>query len=370
MCSFPERLPLYLLRHDSSLHRQLVSNTDLLSFCLIFPQTKLLQLSRQFFQTPTLPCIPHHPPRTSFQPEPNMMPHFKNTIASFNVDAKPLYISHEIKAILIPTFSFVCLCSPQLFAIFAFATCGGYSGGLRLSVDCVNKTESNLSIDVAFAYPFRLHQVTFEVPTCEGKERQKVALIGDSSSSAEFFVTVAVFAFLYSLAATVVYIFFQNKYRENNRGPLIDFIVTVVFSFLWLVGSSAWAKGLSDVKVATDPKEVLLLMSACKQPSNKCTAVHSPVMSSLNTSVVFGFLNFILWAGNIWFVFKETGWHSSGQRYLSDPMEKHSSSFNQGGYNQDSYGSSSGYSQQASLGPSSDEFGQQPSGPASFTNQI
>uniref|UniRef100_A0A8I5YR32 Synaptoporin n=1 Tax=Pongo abelii TaxID=9601 RepID=A0A8I5YR32_PONAB len=188
-----------------------------------------------------------------------------------------------------------------LFAIFAFATCGGYSGGLRLSVDCVNKTESNLSIDIAFAYPFRLHQVTFEVPTCEGKERQKLALIGDSSSSAEFFVTVAVFAFLYSLAATVVYIFFQNKYRENNRGPLIDFIVTVVFSFLWLVGSSAWAKGLSDVKVATDPKEVLLLMSACKQPSNKCMAIHSPVMSSLNTSVVFGFLNFILWAGNIWF---------------------------------------------------------------------
>uniref|UniRef100_A0A8D0WYK7 Synaptoporin n=1 Tax=Sus scrofa TaxID=9823 RepID=A0A8D0WYK7_PIG len=237
MCSFPERLPLYLLRHDSSLHRQLVSNTDLLSFCLIFPQTKLLQLSRQFFQTPTLPCIPHHPPRTSFQPEPNMMPHFKNTIASFNVDAKPLYISHEIKAILIPTFSFVCLCSPQLFAIFAFATCGGYSGGLRLSVDCVNKTESNLSIDVAFAYPFRLHQVTFEVPTCEGKERQKVALIGDSSSSAEFFVTVAVFAFLYSLAATVVYIFFQNKYRENNRGPLITKLFLGFKSSSWLLQS-------------------------------------------------------------------------------------------------------------------------------------
>lgn len=43
----------------------------------------------------------------------------------------------------------------QLFAIFAFATCGGYSGGLRLSVDCVNKTDSDLSIDIAFAYPFR-----------------------------------------------------------------------------------------------------------------------------------------------------------------------------------------------------------------------
>ncbi|KAK9406028.1 synaptoporin [Crotalus adamanteus] len=193
----------------------------------------------------------------------------------------------------------------KLFAVFAFATCGGYSGGLRLSVDCANRTQSDRSIDIAFAYPFRLYQVKFDAPTCEGRQ-EKLSLIGDFSSSAEFFVTIAVFAFLYSLAATVVYIFFQNKYRENNRGPLIDFVVTVVFSFMWLVGSSAWAKGLSDVKVATNPDEVFLLMSACKQQSNKCLPVYSPVMSSLNTSVVFGFLNFVLWAGNIWFVFKET----------------------------------------------------------------
>uniref|UniRef100_A0A8C3KYH2 Synaptoporin n=1 Tax=Chrysolophus pictus TaxID=9089 RepID=A0A8C3KYH2_CHRPC len=260
-----------------------------------------------------------------------------------------------------------------LFAIFAFATCGGYSGGLRLSVDCANKSESDLNIDIAFAYPFRLHQVNFDAPTCEGKRRETLSLIGDFSSSAEFFVTIAVFAFLYSLAATVVYIFFQNKYRENNRGPLIDFIVTVVFSFLWLVGSSAWAKGLSDVKIATDPDEVLLLMSACKQQSNKCLPVRSPVMSSLNTSVVFGFLNFILWAGNIWFVFKETGWHSSGQRHAADTMEKQSSGYNQGGYNQDSYGPAGGYNQPGSYGQVGDygqpqSYGQ--SGPTSFSNQI
>lgn len=46
-------------------------------------------------------------------------------------------------------------------------------------------------------------------------------MIGDYSSSAEFFVTIAVFAFLYSLAAIVVYIFMQDKYRENNKGPMV-----------------------------------------------------------------------------------------------------------------------------------------------------
>ncbi|XP_053545364.1 synaptoporin [Bombina bombina] len=276
----------------------------------------------------------------------------------------------------------------QLFAIFAFATCGGYSGELKVSVECGNKSESDLSIKIPIAYPFRLHQAIFNAPRCEGKARETVSLIGDFSSSAEFFVTIAVFAFLYSLAATIVYIFFQNKYRENNRGPLIDFIVTVVFSFMWLVSSSSWAKGLSDVKVATDPDEVLLLISACKLQTNKCKSVYGPVMSSLNTSVVFGFLNFILWAGNIWFVFKETGWHASGQRYPTETMEKPSSgcnqSLNQGGFNQDSYGPSPGYNQQQGA------FGQQPpfgqpsglvpqnynqarynqTGPTAFTNQI
>lgn len=43
----------------------------------------------------------------------------------------------------------------QLFAVFAFATCGGYSGQLRLSVACLEKARSNLSIGVDFAYPFR-----------------------------------------------------------------------------------------------------------------------------------------------------------------------------------------------------------------------
>uniref|UniRef100_A0A452TN59 Synaptophysin n=1 Tax=Ursus maritimus TaxID=29073 RepID=A0A452TN59_URSMA len=42
-----------------------------------------------------------------------------------------------------------------VFAIFAFATCGSYTGELRLSVECANKSESDLSIEVEFEYPFR-----------------------------------------------------------------------------------------------------------------------------------------------------------------------------------------------------------------------
>ncbi|XP_026863679.2 synaptoporin [Electrophorus electricus] len=221
-----------------------------------------------------------------------------------------------------------------LFAIFAFATCGGYSGQIMVKVDCVDKIQSNITI--TFAYPFRLQQVHFNAPLCEDKRQEMLFLEGDYSSSAQFFVTVSVLAFLYSLLATIVYIFYQNKYREKNRGPVVDCLVTMVFSGLWLVSSIAWAKTLSGVKTAIDISRIQLLMTACRDQENVCETIAEPTWTNLNMSVAFGFLNFSLWAGNIWFAYKETGLHKSSQRYLSRmPSEKRSTSFRQ--YSQSSF---------------------------------
>lgn len=62
--------------------------------------------------------------------------------------------------------------------------------------------------------------------------------------------------------------------------------MTAVFSFMWLVSSCAWAKGLSDVKSATDPENVITLISACDEQENRCREVYDPKVSGLNTSVV------------------------------------------------------------------------------------
>lgn len=166
----------------------------------------------------------------------------------------------------------------------------------------------------------RLHQVYFDAPTCKGGNPERLFLVGDYSSSAEFFVTIGVFSFLYSMAALSVYCFILEKYRENCKGPQIvslfkplpshawsfffnlqcsavgwelnvfvdpqDFVVTAVFAFMWLVSSCAWAKGLSDVKTNTDPEKVITLISACDEQENRCREVYDPKVSGLNTSVV------------------------------------------------------------------------------------
>ncbi len=65
--------------------------------------------------------------------------------------------------------------------------------------------------------------------------------------------------------------------------PLQDLIVTGIFAFLWLVCSSAWGKGLTDVKYATDPKT--LILTACV-PLDLCEVKTYPSMGRLNSSVV------------------------------------------------------------------------------------
>ncbi|XP_029357938.1 synaptophysin-like protein 2a [Echeneis naucrates] len=187
-----------------------------------------------------------------------------------------------------------------VFTIFAFATTGGFSGTTHLTVKCEQEVH-----DVApvFSYPFRLSAHPFTIQFCNGSASNLTYLQGDFSSSAEFFVCVGVFGFLYCTATLILYLGYQSVYRQTTRGPFIDLVVTAAFAFLWLVSSSAWGKGLTDVKYATNPEH---LVEICKEI---CQPGEFPAMGRLNASVIFGFLNLILWAGNCWFIYKETAFH-------------------------------------------------------------
>ncbi|KAK9966770.1 hypothetical protein ABG768_003863 [Culter alburnus] len=186
-----------------------------------------------------------------------------------------------------------------VFTICAFATTGGYVGSTTFTINCGSKND----ITAHFGYPFRLPSQSYDIHHCNGT-KNTTFLQGDFSSSAEFFVSVGVLGFLYCTFTLILYLGYQHVYRESNRGPTFDLIVTGIFAFLWLVCSSAWGKGLTDVKYATNPER---LIDHCLP--DKCEVKSYPAMGRLNASVLFGFLNLILWAGNCWFIYKETPFH-------------------------------------------------------------
>uniref|UniRef100_A0A8C6Z5Z3 MARVEL domain-containing protein n=1 Tax=Nothoprocta perdicaria TaxID=30464 RepID=A0A8C6Z5Z3_NOTPE len=112
--------------------------------------------------------------------------------------------------------------SPQIFSICAFAPCGGFGGSVSFLVSCAG--EPNRTVTAAFEYPFRLNRAAFAPSLrglCNGSVwTSDVHLVGDFSSGAQFFVAVAVLAFLYSLAALGLYVAFLPLYRGGRRLPM------------------------------------------------------------------------------------------------------------------------------------------------------
>uniref|UniRef100_A0A8C6Z0C2 Uncharacterized protein n=1 Tax=Nothoprocta perdicaria TaxID=30464 RepID=A0A8C6Z0C2_NOTPE len=109
-----------------------------------------------------------------------------------------------------------------IFSICAFAPCGGFGGSVSFLVSCAG--EPNRTVTAAFEYPFRLNRAAFAPSLrglCNGSVwTSDVHLVGDFSSGAQFFVAVAVLAFLYSLAALGLYVAFLPLYRGGRRLPM------------------------------------------------------------------------------------------------------------------------------------------------------
>uniref|UniRef100_A0A8C2DW24 Synaptophysin-like 1 n=1 Tax=Cyprinus carpio TaxID=7962 RepID=A0A8C2DW24_CYPCA len=184
-----------------------------------------------------------------------------------------------------------------LAAVLAFGSCGGYTGRNLQVTECY--ISPNLSVFYIFICRLNQELLVENNTTLCNRTVPATHLVGDSSPSVEFFVAVAVLAFLYSMVALLVYLGYMHMVLRENS----DFVLTAVFAFLWLVCSSAWARGLQTVKDATGTAGIESTLALCMDRDVKCEVTELYFQ-------IFGFLSLIIWAGNTWFVYKETCWHS------------------------------------------------------------
>jgi len=211
-------------------------------------------------------------------------------------------------------------CLEWLFAIIAFALCCDFASHVNYTVSCSDKSEKK--VEHSFYYPFQLDHVNYQNVSC-GQTTKHMYLPGDFSSDAQFFVFTGVLSFLSTMAILLVYVFFSDMYfAESKTAPMIDFCFTVIVAVFWLSASAAWANGVVNMKYAANPNNWLFddPASICyKNPSNQtyastdvdsCSVDFAGNFKKANVSIVVGFLNFFLWASNLWFLYKETSWFS------------------------------------------------------------
>ncbi|RNA23804.1 synaptoporin [Brachionus plicatilis] len=200
-------------------------------------------------------------------------------------------------------------------ALLAFAT--AVSGGSDVSFNrkCLNTSQPVL-YKGKYNYPYNLKNAPLKPQTieCLDQKADRYTIATETNnivSSAQFFVFTGVTAFLYSIAVLIIYIFFRHKYNNIVYLPLIDFSVTCIFTIFWFAGSIAWSKAVGDLQHFTDTETIIETMIFCKKNNNQnlCSGYETANYANLIVSCILGFGNLIVWAGDIWFVLKETSWY-------------------------------------------------------------
>jgi occludin/MAL family lipid-associated protein len=142
-----------------------------------------------------------------------------------------------------------------IFAIFAFAT--ACTGGSNLSI---NDKNNNQIANVEWDYPYDLRSSTINT---NYTSPDAVSNSNSIKPSAEFFVFTGVTSMLLSLAFTIIYVLMNRQYHNDERIPIIDFVLTLIWTIFWIAGSSAWAQGVSDIRTQTSYDYVSDLIDVC-----------------------------------------------------------------------------------------------------------
>jgi len=200
-----------------------------------------------------------------------------------------------------------------IFAIFAFAT--ACNGGSNLSV---TDGSNNLVISASWSYPYSLQDT--QILTKLSNTSVYLSASNDVKPSAEFFVFTGVTSMLLSLGFLVLYIFMDRLYRNDERFPIIDFVITLIWTIFWIASSSAWAQGVSNIRSVTSI-DYLTNQLGCTSGTPPCVNTDSGTYANVTVSVIFGFLNFFLWLACIWFVYKETKFFKSRTAHQQPPPQ-------------------------------------------------
>jgi hypothetical protein len=177
-------------------------------------------------------------------------------------------------------------------------------------------------VTAAWSYPYDLENTPINIQP--NATQTELSSSNDVKPSAQFFVFTGVTSMLLSLGFIILYVLMDRQYRNNERIPIVDLSITLIWTIFWIAGSSAWAQGVSNLRSETSHDYVSSLVLDCNGtticPNYTCELLSrfsfffniicffilAGAYGNVTVSVIFGFLNFLLWLGCIWFVYKET----------------------------------------------------------------
>lgn len=216
-----------------------------------------------------------------------------------------------------------------LFALIALYTIVNFETNVGVQMDCatkivVNGTVTNdyqhnnktLSLNVSYPFDFAGQTLT---STCINSSLQYKHPYG-LNGSPEFIIMTASLSLIFGIGSLVIYLLFSNIYHSIPILPVVDLITTALLALFWLISSFSFSFGVQLMKYTINFQA--LNQTLCQSPYPKpdditLTCTPNPEFaswSSLDIGIIAGFTSFFIWLGGIWFVYKETHFHTAPEQ--------------------------------------------------------
>lgn len=216
------------------------------------------------------------------------------------------------------------------FAIVAFSTVVDFATNLTIDITCAGQASTttiapppangttttpppappstpapivHAILEVKYPFYFADQKVN---NSCPGSELSYTH-VSSLDVSPKFFVMTGVLSLIYVSSSLVIYLLFSSTYDSIPVMPVADLIITAILCLFWFVASSSFSSSVTLLKSTVTYNA--MFQALCQGPYT-CVEAAAPSWKSLNVGLVSGFTSFFLWGCNIWFVYKETHFHT------------------------------------------------------------
>jgi hypothetical protein len=198
-----------------------------------------------------------------------------------------------------------------VFCLIVFASFHGWQ--FDLEIKCGPPVKINETIKTSYEY-HSLDISGYKFFRCNDSKTEVYPFKGDYGSGADFYTYLIPFSLFLTTGMLLFYLFSYGVYASDDRLPILDLTVTALLAVFWMFGTLFFSISARRIEDATTPENVnktLVALDICG--GKKCEVNSYSVYATLSIASLAGVGLFILFTGNIWYIYKETPYFRNRQ---------------------------------------------------------
>lgn len=197
-----------------------------------------------------------------------------------------------------------------VFCLILFAAFHGWRFDLNIRCPAANNSK------IIFDHSYEFHLLDIDQYNVQRCNNTSTFLFDrDFGAGIDMYAYLIPISLFITVGMLLFYLFSYGVYANDDRIPLVDFVVTAVLAVFWMFSTLFFSVSAQRIEEATTAENVNATMTRVNICADimDCTWTSYAVYGTLTIASLAGVGLFILFTSNIWYIYKETPYFRARQ---------------------------------------------------------